>query len=369
MDIFTERAIQLAKKGIGFTSPNPAVGAVIVRNGKIIGEGYHRRAGSPHAEVEAIRSVKNKNLLRGAKLYVTLEPCCHYGKTPPCTEAIVSAGISGVVIGMRDPYPQVNGAGLKLLREQGIKVSILPTRSKLYQEIRNLNQPFLKLVETGFPYVVLKVAVTLDGKIATKYNESKWITSEAARKDARLERSLCDAVIVGAGTVAADDPELAPHRMYKNKKLLRVIIDCNLSSDLGKRIFRDEQVFAACTEEASSARQKAFEKADVSYAFFGKTRVSISALLQYLGKRNCQSVYVEGGAGVHGAFYDAALKNLKLIDKVIFYIAPKIIGGEQSRTAFGGMGVKKLVDVLSLKNVDVKKVGEDVKISGIINIY
>ncbi|OGH69694.1 MAG: riboflavin biosynthesis protein RibD [Candidatus Magasanikbacteria bacterium RIFCSPHIGHO2_02_FULL_51_14] len=366
------RAYELARKGIGFTSPNPAVGAVIVKNGKIIGEGWHKKAGGKHAEVIALRQAQGKlkkskgKGVKGSTLYVTLEPCCHFGQTPPCVDAIISSGIKKVVVGMKDPHKKVDGGGIRALRKAGIVVELLNTKSVLAKEIRMLNQPFIKWAMTGFPYVVLKAAVSLDGKIATRTGESKWITGLEAREDARLERSLCDAVFVGAGTVHADNPELAAHGKFRQKKLLRVIIDGNLSTsrDFRKKVFRDEHVFVACADMATKKNQEKFRRAGIPFQSFGRDSVSVKKLLHYLGRHNIQSVFVEGGAGIHGAFHDS-----RMIDKVIFYIAPKIIGGIDSLSAVGGEGVKKMSEAAELKEVQVDRVGSDVKIVGQINVY
>lgn len=373
---FLQHALELAKKGIGFTSPNPGVGAVIVKNNNIIGEGWHKKAGGKHAEVVALKPLltspwQGRNF-SGATMYVTLEPCCHWGKTPPCVEAIVKSGIKKVVVGMRDPFEKVNGKGIAFLRKHGIKVELLNTKSVQYKEIRKLNQPFIKWSKTGLPYVILKAAVSMDGKIATRTGESKWITSEKAREDARLERSLCDAVVVGAATVLADNPELAAHGRFSakggsaggGKKLLRVIIDPLLTSDVKKKVFRDQHVFVACTDRAIAKNRRYFEKVSIEYTSFGKNKISIKKLLEYLGKRNIQKVFVEGGAGVHGLFHDQ-----RMIDEVIFYIAPKIIGGADALSAVGGEGIGKLPDAVELGDVGVSRVGEDVKVRGILRRY
>lgn len=363
-EVFLERALELAKRGIGFTSPNPAVGAVIVKNEKIIGEGWHKRAGGEHAERGAIQDIRDIKDIKGATMYVTLEPCCHWGKTPPCVDSIVAAGIKKVVVGMKDPFEKVNGKGIAFLKKHGIQVELLNTKSIQYKEIRELNQPFIKWAKTGLPYVVLKAAISLDGKIATRTGESKWITSPKARDDARLERSLCDAVIVGAGTVAADDPELAAHGKYKNKKLLRVIIDPELGLSMNKRVFRDENVFVACTDQATSKNRRRFEKAGIEYKSFGKNKISIKKLLEYLAKRNIQKLFVEGGAGVHGTFHDQ-----RMIDEIIFYIAPKIIGGVDALSAVGGEGIKKLSEAVELTEVKIEQIADDIKIRGILERY
>lgn len=361
-----KKAFELAKKAVGFTSPNPAVGAVIVRNGKIIGSGFTRPAGLDHAEVQAIKSAKKSVV--GATMYVTLEPCCHYGKTPPCTDSIISAGIKKVVVGMQDPFSKVNGQGIKILKENKIEVELLAD-TKLYQLIKDINQPFLKFVKLGLPYVVLKAAMTMDGKIATKHQESKWITGDVTRVDARLERSRCDAVLVGAGTVIADNPELAPSGKYKNKKLLRIIIDGKLSTSLDSLVYRNSDVFVATTDKASKEKIKLFKEKGIEYKSFGELEVSIISLLRYLAKRGIQKIYVEGGSGIHGAFVDASLKNKNIIDQVIFYMAPKIIGGEKSLPCIGGDGVEKMSDALKILDWSFKKVGGDFKISGFLNFY
>lgn len=354
-------ALELAKKGVGHTSPNPTVGAVIVKNKKIIGKGYHKKAGGPHAETVAMESAKGS--LKGATLYVTLEPCSHVGKTPPCTDAIIRAGIRKVVIGMRDPNPKVNGRGAQKLKRAGVKVEFLDKKTALYKDIRTLNQPFIKWMKTGLPLVTMKAGMSLDGKIATKTGKSKWITSPEARKDARLERSMHDAVLVGSGTVAADNPTLAAHGPYKHKKLLRVIIDATLTTKTTSTVFRDSNVFVACTDRATKKQQRLYEKKGIAFKSFGKKRVSIKKLLQYLGKQGIQSVYVEGGAGVHGSFCDA-----KQVDQVLFYIAPKIIGGD-GKQVVAGSGVANLGDALGVVEWDCESVGVDIKLQTILQRY
>lgn len=364
----------LARKGLGFTSPNPCVGAVIVKGGVIVAEGYHKVAGGPHAEIVAMKEVMKKSgivsvdfdpsLFYNAELYVTLEPCAHYGKTAPCLNAILVAKFRKVYIGMIDPFKKVNGKSVKALKKAGIDVSVLPVSSELSNELRVLNQPFIKWAKTGMPYVILKAGVSLDGKIATSTGNSKYITGEKARKDAKLERSLCDAVIVGANTVEKDNPELAPFGRYKSKKLLRIVIDSKLKLSLKSKIFRDENVFVACTSRASAKDKARFKAANVKFKAFGEDKVSLLGLLKYLGKMGVLSVFVEGGAVVHGGFCDAGL-----VDKVIFYIAPKIIGGKDAINVVAGDGVKKVNNAIMLNWSDVRKVGEDIKIEGVVNFY
>jgi len=371
MDLkFLRTAFELAQMGAGFTSPNPAVGAVLTKNGKIIGQGYHHYAGGDHAEVVAIKSVKNKKLLHGSTLYVTLEPCCHYGKTSPCIEAIVKAGIKQIIVGMKDPSLKVNGRGIKYLRKKRIKVEVINSHSKLALKIRGLNQSWIKFEKYNLPYVVLKAAISLDGKIATRSGNSKWITNKKSRLDARQERSLCDAVLVGAGTIKEDNPKLAPQAKFKNKKLLRVIIDIDLSTSPKAKVYRDGNVVVLTTKLASQSRINKFSKFRINLKIF-KTNIEIEIekILKYLASLNVQKLFVEGGSGVHGTFYDATLKKHHLIDEVIFYFAPKIIGGYQSKSAVGGHGVGKIEQAIQFSNPQIAQLGDDFKITNFLNNY
>ena len=363
------RAIELAKKGKGFTSPNPIVGAVVVLSGEIIGEGWHKKAGMRHAEVGAILEARKKCDLKDAIVYVTLEPCCHFGKTPPCTDLIIESGIKNVVIGMKDSFWRVERKGIKRLKDEGINVEMVKSNSNIFRDICYLNQSFLKWAQTGLPYVVMKSATTLDGKIATVVGESKWITGKKTRVDSRLERSLCDAVLVGCGTVDADDPELAAHGDYKKKKLLRVIIDPLLSLSLDKKVFRDENVFVACTKKATEKNKERFKKFGIDFKEFGPIEISVKLLLQYLGKKNITKLFVEGGSGVHGSFHDAALVDPLIVDEVLCYIAPKIFGGSKALSVVGGKGVKSIVASLSLNDVSTSVIDNDLKMRGFVNFY
>ncbi len=369
-----KRAIELARLGMGHTSPNPCVGAVIVKGGVIVGEGFHKFAGSEHAEIVAIRQVMKKSnivtvdlepkLFHNAILYVTLEPCCHQGKTGPCVKTIVKAGFNKICVGMKDPFHKVNGRGIKYLKDHGVEVEICRVGSSLETEIRSLNQPFIKWAELGLPYVILKSGLSLDGKIATSTGESKWITSEASRVDARSCRGLCNVVLIGSGTVSADNPGL-------DSVTKKIIVDRKLSLSLDFRVFKNvSDVFVATTDLAPKSRQKVFAEAGVEFKSFGKNKVSFKKLLRFLAKRNIQSVFVEGGSGINGALYDEALRDRTLIDKVLFYFAPRLIGGEKSPSVIAGDGVKKLSRSIHFKTLDcVKKFNEDLKLEGIINLY
>lgn len=373
------RALELAEKGRGFTSPNPTVGAVIVKGGAIIAEGYHRRAGEDHAEIVAMRALMAKSgirsvdidpaLFRNAELYVTLEPCAHQGKTPACARTIAAVGFRKVYIGMRDPFAKVNGRGIQILQKAGIEVELVRSGTVLAAEIRALNQPFIKWAKTGLPYVTLKAGMSLDGKIATCAGDSQWITGEKARKDAYMERSLCDAVIVGAGTVAADDPELAVKGKYSAKRLLRVVVDGKLSLGLQHKVFRNEDVLVACCDGASLKNRKKFKSAGVEVKSFGRSEVSFEKLLKYLGGRGVQSVFVEGGSKLNGTLFDQSLKRRELLDRVLFYIAPSLIGGSSSLPVIGGSGVEKVARMIDFDEEQFELCGRDLKFNGLTHLW
>lgn len=368
-DKFMGHAIKLAKKGIGFTAPNPVVGAVVVKNGEIIGEGWHTKVGAPHAEVVAITQAKQKGSLHDTTLFVTLEPCCHYGRTPPCVDLIISSGIPRVVIGMTDSFWRVNRNGIKRLSEAGVIVELVDTQSELFRQVCYLNQAFLKWAQTGLPNVVLKTAATLDGKIATASGDAFGITSEPAIMDARIERSIGDAVLVGSGTVAHLNPMLQTHGIFQDKPLLRVVIDPTLSLDVHKSVFRDQNVFVATTKRASAEDQDRFRRAGISFHIFGPTEVPVKLLLQYLGKKGITRLFVEGGNRVHSRFHDSALHDPMVVDEVLYYIAPKILGGQDALQAVGGSGVTSVINGLNLKDISVVRVGEDIRLRGFVNFY
>ena len=375
-----KRAVELARKASGLTSPNPCVGAVIVKGNEVIAEAWHRRAGEDHAEVLAIKEVMKKSgivsvdiepaLFHNAVLYVTLEPCAHVGRTGSCAKAIVEAGFRRVCVGMKDPFKMVNGKGIKILKDNGIDVEICRIGSDLANEVRDLNQPFIKWASEGLPYVVLKAGMSLDGRIATSSGESKWITSSVAREDSRLERSLCDAVMVGAGTVVADDPELAPCGKFKNKALLRVVFDPNLRSPLASKVFRDENVLVLCSADVAASKIDKFFKAGIEVKKVTKSSNPLLASLKFLAtKKNVQSVFVEGGAGLHGLLLDSYQKNKLLLDKVLFYIAPKLIGGAKSLSVIGGEGVGSLSKVVAFEELKMETIAGDFKAIGRLNFY
>ena len=335
------RALALAKRGSGETNPNPLVGCVIVRAGLVVGEGWHRRAGGPHAEAIALERAGRR--ARGATLYVNLEPCAHLEKrTPPCAPAVIAAGLRRVVVAIRDPNPAVRGRGLALLRRAGVEV----TSGLLAEEAARLNQRFLVAQSKQRPFVLLKAALTLDGRIATASGESKWITSPGQRREARALRRLHDAVLVGIGTVLADDPMLLPTPRTK-RPFLRIVLDSRLRLPLGSRLVRTARsspVIVVCTR-GPVPRRRALEARGVTVLVAPRSagRVSLPWTLRALWSLGLRSLMVEGGSEVLGSFLAA-----RLVDQVALFRAPILLGGRDSRPAFGGPGVKRLRFALRL---------------------
>ena len=334
-------ALRIARHAEGRTSPNPLVGAVVVRDGKIVAEGWHRRAGTPHAEIHALNMAGE--LAAGATLYVTLEPCSHFGRTPPCARAIVEAGIKKVVAAMSDPNPKVAGRGFEILRTAGVEVEV----GLLEAEARALNEIFIKWVTKNLPFVTMKFACSLDGKIATVGGESQWISGEASRKFSHHLRDIHDAILVGVGTVLADNPSLTT-RLVEGKNPARVIVDSNARTPLSSKVVTDKsaQTIIAVTSIAPSEKISALKNLGVEIIFAGDgERVDLKILMNELARREITSVLVEGGGTIHFSM----LKE-KLVDKIFAFVAPKIIGGKNSLTAVAGAGFEKLSDAVNLKN-------------------
>lgn len=344
-------AIELAKKGIGKVNPNPLVGAVIVKNGKIIGKGFHEKYGQAHAERNALADCKESAV--GSVLYVTLEPCCHYGKTPPCTDAIIESGISRVVIGSGDPNPLVKEKSIAILREHGVEV----TEAVLKEECDQLNQIYFHFINTHQPYVILKYAMTLDGKIATASGESKWITSEMARSQVHKERLRCAAIMVGVGTVLKDDPMLTC-RLPGARNPLRVICDTNLRIPLDCKIVRTSKTIptilaTSCDEQARQERYKEFGCEVLVLS--KKEKINLPLLMQILGKRGIDSVFIEGGQELSWSAFKS-----NIVNKVQVYISPKILGGIDGKTPVGGSGVEYLKNAIRLSKPQISTYGEDI---------
>lgn len=344
--------INLAKKGIGKTSPNPLVGAVVVKNGQIIGKGYHERFGQPHAEANALRDCGDR--AKNATLYVNLEPCCHYGKTPPCTDMIIKDGIRKVICATLDPNPQVNGKGIRILKKAGVEVNL----GILEEEAKKLNESYFKYITTGLPFVILKVAQTLDGKIATKLGDSKWITQEDSRRFVHSLRSRVDAVLVGANTVRRDDPELTIHQA-KGENPLRIILDSSGKISNHTKIIKENKngktIVATANEKIREQFKEKVEIWKMKKSEDGK--VNLAQLLRKAGENQIASLLVEGGRGVFTSF----LKE-KLVDKIYYFLSPRILG--KGLDSFGDLGIKKISQSITLKDCEIKKFKRDLLIIG-----
>jgi diaminohydroxyphosphoribosylaminopyrimidine deaminase/5-amino-6-(5-phosphoribosylamino)uracil reductase len=351
-------ALELAARARGRTSPNPMVGACVVRDGKIAGCGFHRRAGTPHAEVHALRDAGEQ--ARGATLYVNLEPCCHHGRTGPCTEAVIQAGIARVVVAMADPNPLVASKGIRALQDAGIEVTL----GVLEDEARELNEVFIKYITTGLPFVVAKAAVSLDGKIATRTGRSKWITGEAARAYGHRLRDWYDAIMVGIGTVLADDPSLTTRLPGGGgRDPVRVIVDSQARTPLKARVLTQPSGAAtliATTAGASPARVELLRQAGAKVLVAGAgPRVDLAGLLKILVQEGITSVLIEGGAAIHGS----ALAE-RIVDKAAWFIAPIIIGGRDAPGAVGGEGVNDPSEAAELERLKISRLGPDICVEG-----
>ena len=359
------RAIELAKGGLGWTSPNPLVGAVIVKDGRIIGEGYHERCGKLHAERNAIASLTES--AEGATLYVTLEPCCHYGKTPPCTEAILEQKIARVVIGSRDPNPLVAGKGAAILRAAGVRVE----EDFMREECDALNPVFFHYITKKTPYVVMKYAMTADGKIAARTGDSKWITGESARKKVQELRHQYMGIMAGIGTVLADDPMLNV-RIPGLKSPVRIICDSGLRIPMDSKIVQTAKeyrtIVAYAGEHSGEGCKETEKKAEQLHAAGVETvsvpdadgRVDLRKLMEYLGKQGIDSVLLEGGAALNGSALQAGI-----VSCVQTYIAPKIFGGQEAKSPVGGSGVKLACEAYGFEIKEIRRIGEDILIRSV----
>lgn len=350
-------AMQLAGNAIGRTSPNPLVGAVIVKDNRVVGCGWHRKAGTPHAEVHALNQAGE--LAQGADVYVTLEPCAHYGKTPPCAKALVEAKVKNVYGGLLDVNPKVVGKGFKILEDAGIHVEY----GFLQDELRKQNEVFFKWIEHKKPFVVLKAAMTLDGKIATATGQSKWITNETSRAYGYKLRDIYDGIMVGINTVIEDNPMLTA-RVDGGKNPIRIVVDSSLKIDINANVVQDKsaKTIIATTDKADKDKILKLQAQDVDVIVVDKDKndkVDIEKLLDILGQQNICSILVEGGATLSGSFVAK-----KLVDKVYFFIAPKIVGGKEAKTPVAGTGILNLQEALALKDIQIEKLEEDILIIG-----
>lgn len=366
------RAIELAKKGGGYVHPNPMVGCVIVNDSEIIAEGYHEKYGEFHAERNALLHCQSET--KGASLYVTLEPCCHYGKTPPCTEIIIEKGIKKVFVGILDPNPLVAGKGVKILQDAGIEVEV----GLCEDEIRELNKVFLKYITTKRPYVIMKTAMTLDGKIAAYTGDSKWVTNDESRKMVHELRSEFSGVIVGIGTVLADDPMLNVRLDGNPHQPIRIVVDSNLRIPVDSQLVKTAKEYrtiiatqkphAEIAENAEIDDHKLLARKRANLAELGmgiiecqsiNNHVDINDLMTKLGAMGIDSLLLEGGGTINAAFLEAGC-----VDEVWAFIAPKIIGGEGAKTPVSGKGIEKMSDAIQLQNIDIQNINGDILIKG-----
>ncbi|MBC8061912.1 MAG: bifunctional diaminohydroxyphosphoribosylaminopyrimidine deaminase/5-amino-6-(5-phosphoribosylamino)uracil reductase RibD [Clostridiaceae bacterium] len=362
MDIkYMERALELAKMGAGHTNPNPLVGAVIVKAGRIIGEGYHQIYGSHHAEVNAfINATEDVN---GATMYVTLEPCSHYGKTPPCADAIVENKLKKVIIGLKDPNPLVAGRGIKILEDNGIEV----VTGILAEEGKKLNEIFLKYITTKMPFCLMKTAMTLDGKIATYTGDSQWVTGELSREYVHQLRHRVAGIMVGIGTVLSDNPSLTTRLQWGiGSDPIRIIVDSSGRIPLEAKVLNIKskaRTIIATTEKVDKGKIKALEEkgAEIIITPVKNGRVDLVFLMKALGERKIDSVMLEGGSELnYSALQDG------IVDKVYAFIAPQILGGNTAKTSVGGQGKAYMKEAISLNGIDFKRFGNDIMIEGYI---
>jgi diaminohydroxyphosphoribosylaminopyrimidine deaminase/5-amino-6-(5-phosphoribosylamino)uracil reductase len=354
------RAIELAEGGRGRVSPNPMVGAVIGRHDEVLGEGFHEMLGGPHAEVEAIRAAAGRNL-DGATLYVSLEPCCHRGRTPPCTEAIRAAGIGRVVVASDDPSEHASGRGLGILRDEGVEVVVAD--GELASRARLLNQPFRKHARTGRPWVLFKSAMTLDGKVATRGGDSKWISGEPSRRLAHHWRAQCDAVAVGIGTALADDPQLTARIGAVVRQPRRLVFDSLARLPLTSKLVRDARTIPLTVVVSRAAPRTAADAlsthgADVVVATGENETARVRSALDQLGADGIGSILLEGGPHLAGAFLDAGE-----VDEMRLFLAPMVLGGRTARDPLEGEGVDAIADAARALTVECERIGDDLLVS------
>jgi diaminohydroxyphosphoribosylaminopyrimidine deaminase/5-amino-6-(5-phosphoribosylamino)uracil reductase len=355
-EYWMRRALRLAEKGRGRTSPNPMVGAILVKDDKLVGEGYHAKAGEAHAEILALQRAREE--AKGAVLYLNLEPCAHYGKTPPCAPQVAEAGVKRVVIGMEDPNPLVKGKGIEILRSAGLDVEV----GILEEECLRLNEAFCKYILKKEPFVILKAAATWDGKIATRNGDSKWISGETSRRFTHKLRDQVDGVLVGIGTVLKDDPLLTV-RIRGGRDPYRIVLDSRLKISEEARVIGSppSRAIIAVTELAPKDRIERLEKRGVQILIVDskEERINLSSCLSKLREIGMMSLLVEGGSQVNGSFLDEGL-----IDKLLLFLSPKLIGDRQAPGIFGGRGISTLREAIALKEIRTRRLGEDILLEG-----
>ncbi len=349
---FMRLALREAAKGLGRTSPNPAVGAVLVRGGRVVARGHHARAGGPHAEVVALRAAAAR--ARGADLYTTLEPCDHHGRTPPCSVALLEAGVRRVFVGSADPNPLVMGRGMARLRREGVDV----VEGVLRRQCDALNAHWFRYIRDKRPYVTLKAAVTLDGRIATRTGDARWVSGEQARRWVHRLRDRVDAVLVGAGTARSDDPALTARLPRGGRDPVRVVLDTDLSLPSSLKLFRERSPAPTVVAHASSRTRRLGHNVELLRCRRGKGGVDLRDLLAKLAARGITHLLVEGGARVHARFLEDGL-----VDRVAVFVAPKLAGAD-GIPLFAGRGPARMADALRLEEVEVERIGEDVLVVG-----
>lgn len=358
-EFYMQQALRIAAYASGRTTPNPLVGAVIVKDNRIVGQGWHRKAGTEHAEIHALRQAGE--LAKGADIYVTLEPCSHYGKTPPCCQAIINAGIKRVIVAMTDPNPLVSGRGLNQLRAAGIEV----LEGICHEEAKQLNEIFLKWIVHKIPFIAVKTAMTLDGKIATVSGDSKWITNEKSRKFVHQLRDLYDGILVGIGTVLTDNPTLTTRLDYPGKNPVRIIVDSKGRIPLDSIVITDKSAHTilAVTKKASKEKIDSLVQLGIEIIVTKEknNQVDLSDLLNILGGKNICSILVEGGSTINYSFFAE-----HLVDKVHCFIAPKIIGGRNAVSPVGGEGSFFMKDAYRLNRITTDSFDEDILITGYV---
>ena len=360
---FMAKALELAEKGRGTTSPNPMVGALVIKNRSIIGQGYHEKAGTDHAEIIALKQAGMD--AAGATLYVTMEPCCHYGKTPPCTQAIIEAKVAEVYISTLDPNPLVSGKSIKALNEAGIRTYV----GSCEKEARKINEAYIKYITTGRPFVIAKFAMSIDGKIATKTGNSKWISSDSCRKYVHMLRHCADMVMVGVNTIIKDDPRLTARGCngkggQTKQQPIRLVVDSKGKTPVDAQLFKQPgKTMLAVIKPFSSDNQFKYGKTGAEIIELSEEdgMVNLDEMMQVLGKKQVVTILTEGGSSLLGSLFDR-----KLVDKVLTFVAPIVIGGSRARTAIGGKGVNEIEEAFRLKNVEIHTFSNNVLMSGYV---
>lgn len=353
-NVYMARAIRLARRGMYTAHPNPRVGCVIVRDDRVIGEGWHRQTGGPHAEVVALDDAGDAGTVRGATVYVTLEPCSHTGRTPPCVDALIAAGVGRVVVGMQDPNPRVAGSGIARLKDAGIATEI----GVLESEARLLNPGFIRRMEQAMPYVRAKLAVSLDGRTAMASGESKWITGEAARADVQRLRARSSAIVTGAGTVLSDDPSMTVRTEQVVQQPLRVIVDSHLSTPAGAKIFSEpgEVIVVTTSDDGEAVEELVNAGAEVIQMASGAHGIDLPGLMSMLAERGCNEVLIEAGATLTGSALAAGI-----VDELVVYVAPHIMGAD-ARGMFRIPGLDNMSGRIGLEYRDMRMIGDDLRI-------